>query len=181
MAGWYHEKAWKQLVSTAISYSSAFTPEEQFSKAGICAPWRLWLGGYSYQHWTFSSGLMRQAGPVEAPTVNRTNAILSSNGLQVLHELGGSTRAFWCAAALLSDCSANKAYTVSWQFRCEKKHIDTQSCSPQRWRCDYHHALPWVVYTQGAVSASAACAPLPKKTQTTTYENKIIKEAGTHW
>lgn len=63
----------------------------------------------------------------------------------------------------------------------KKKHIDTQSCSPQRWRCDYHHALPWVVYTQGAVSASAACAPLPKKTQTTTYENKIIKEAGTHW
>lgn len=37
---------------------------------------------------------MRQAGPVEAPTVNRTNAILSSNGLQVLHELGGSRRAF---------------------------------------------------------------------------------------
>lgn len=66
-------------------------------------------------------------------------------------------------------------------FAAKKKNIDTQSCSPQRWRCDYHHALPWVVYTQGAVSASAACAPLPKKTQTTTYENKIIKEAGTHW
>lgn len=95
MAGWYHEKAWKQLVSTAISHSSAFTPEEQFSKAGICAPWRLWLGGYSYQHWTFSSGLMRQAGPVEAPTVNRTNAILSSNGLQVLHEL------WWLKESLL--------------------------------------------------------------------------------
>ena len=121
MAGWYHEKAWKQLVSTAISYSSAFTPEEQFSKAGICPPWRLWLGGYSYQHWTFSSGLMRQAGPVEVqlwiepmqsylPTVCRCSMNLVAQG----GPFDARLRCFQTAAAY-------KAYTVSWQFRCEKK------------------------------------------------------------